>query len=39
MSWNRDFEQWHSTVNGLRTSNEGMNQRYLKNWADMADNI
>ena len=24
---------------GLRTPNEGMNQRYLKNWADMADKI
>ena len=21
------------------TQNEGMNQRYLKNWADVADNI
>ena len=24
---------------GLRTSNEGINQRYLKNWADVADKI
>ena len=24
---------------GLRTPNEGINQRYLKNWADMADKI
>ena len=23
---------------GLRTPNEGINQRYLKNWADVADN-
>ena len=26
-------------VHGLRTPNEGMNQRYLKNWADVADKI
>ena len=24
---------------GLRTPNEGRNQRYLKNWADVADKI
>ena len=24
---------------GLWTPNEGINQRYLKNWADMADKI
>ena len=24
---------------GLRTPNEGKNQRYLKNWADVADKI
>ena len=24
---------------GLRTANEGINQRYLKNWADVADKI
>ena len=24
---------------GLRTRNEGINQRYLKNWADVADKI
>ena len=24
---------------GLRTHNEGINQRYLKNWADVADKI
>ena len=24
---------------GLRTPNEGVNQRYLKNWADVADKI
>ena len=24
---------------GLRTPNEGINQRYLKNWADVADKI
>ena len=24
---------------GLRTPNEGLNQRYLKNWADVAGKI
>jgi hypothetical protein len=24
-------------AHGLRTPNEGINQRYLKNWADVAD--
>ena len=24
---------------GLRTPNEGINQRYLKSWADVADKI
>ena len=24
---------------GLRTPNEGINRRYLKNWADVADKI
>ena len=24
---------------GLRTPNEGINHRYLKNWADVADKI
>ena len=24
---------------GLRTPNEGINQKYLKNWADVADKI
>ena len=35
--------RWHiyiySTYHGLRTPNEGINQRYLKNWADVADKI
>ena len=26
-------------IHGLRTPNEGINQRYLKNWADVADKI
>jgi hypothetical protein len=26
-------------VHGLRTPNEGINQRNLKNWADVADKI
>ena len=29
----------HSISHGLRTPNEGMNQRYLKIWADLADKI
>ena len=26
-------------THGLRTPNEGINQRYLKNWAEVADKI
>ena len=26
-------------IHGLRTPNEGINQRYLKNWADVADKV
>ena len=26
-------------IHGLLTPNEGKNQRYLKNWADVADKI
>ena len=29
----------HVHVHGLRTPNEGINQRYLKNLADVADKI
>ena len=29
----------HFLDHGLRTPNEGINQRYLKNWADVADKI
>ena len=29
------MDYWH----GLRTPNEGINQSYLKNWADVADKI
>ena len=29
----------HAASHGLRTPNEGINQRYLKNWADVADKI
>ena len=29
----------HWQTHGLRTPNEGINQRYLKNWADVADKI
>ena len=29
----------YRVVHGLRTSNEGINQCYLKNWADVADQI
>ena len=28
-----------TSAHGLRTPNEGINQRYLKNWADVADKI
>ena len=28
-----------ATVNGLKTPNEGINQKNLKIWADLADNI
>ena len=31
--------QWYMSGHGLRTSNEGINQRYLKNWAIVADKI
>ena len=31
--------EFDSKVHGLRTPNEGINQRYLKNWADVADKI
>ena len=29
----------NATFHGLRTPNEGINQRYLKNWADVADKV
>ena len=29
----------HDAYHGLRTPNEGINQSYLKNWADVADKI
>ena len=29
----------HACFHGLRTPNEGINQKYLKNWADVADKI
>ena len=31
--------QMISNTHGLRTPNEGINQRYLKNWAEVADKI
>ena len=34
---NSDFH--NAGGHGLRTPNEGINQRYLKNWADVADKI
>jgi hypothetical protein len=30
---------YNSLIHGLRTPNEGINQRYLKNWAGVADII
>ena len=29
----------HECTHGLQTPNEGINQRYLKNWANVADKI
>ena len=29
----------HAMQHGLRTPNEGIYQRYLKNWADVTDKI
>ena len=34
-----DFMRFDDSSHGLRTSNEGISQRYLKNWTDVADNI
>ena len=33
------LELQNNQSHGLRTPNEGINQRYLKNWADVADKI
>ena len=30
---------WYRYHHGLRTPNEGINQIYLKSWADVADKI
>jgi hypothetical protein len=32
-------EKEYPFTHGLRTPNEDINQRYLKNWADVADKI
>ena len=29
----------NALYHGLRTPNEGVNQKYLKNWADVAEKI
>ena len=34
-----DRKEQLDSNHGLRTPNEGINQRYLKNWADAADKI
>ena len=34
-----DFSIGDDDRHGLQTPNEGINQRYLKNWADVADII
>ena len=39
-----NLTQWvdiifYAIAHGLRTPNEGINQKYLKNWADVADKI
>ena len=36
---NATWEVAYISSHGLRTPNEGINQRYLKNWADVADKI
>ena len=35
----RVINRLNGLLHGLRTPNEGINQRYLKNWADVADKI
>ena len=35
----REIMKYDAPQHGLRTPNEGINQRYLKNWADVADKI
>ena len=35
----QDGQESQTLIQGLRTPNEGINQRYLKNWSDMADKI
>ena len=30
---------FYDLTHGLRTPDEGINQKYLKNWADVADKI
>ena len=38
-SFSNNNTTWYSTTHGLRTPNEGINQRNLKFWADEADKI
>jgi organic hydroperoxide reductase OsmC/OhrA len=33
------YGNMHGSTHRLRTPNKGINQRYLKNWADVADKI
>ena len=33
------YKTWHYPDHGLRTPNEGINQRNLQNWADVADKL
>ena len=35
----RLLPHFDGVTHGLRTPNEGINQRYQKNWADVADKI
>ena len=39
ISVNPEYDTLVCWGHGLRTPNEGINQRYLKNWADVADKI
>ena len=39
INFSTDVILGHTGLHGLRTPNEGINQRNLKNWADVGDKI